>query len=472
MQGTFSDIVSSLRLRVSVSDFSSVVNSVSKRLDAGFYVESGTTHNKEFLPLSELVAKITSGHTPYKHNLSEGDVGFLTIEAIEPLDCDRSKERKILREHFDSGFSWKWTVMGSVLCTIKRRICNAYPILNPEDEGLAYNQDVAFMIPKNPKLTAYIATYLSSSIGKWLARKYSTEQMNPYLSVSNLKQIPITVPSEGLQLEIDATVRRAFSKRKESKDLYKEAETHLLKELGFPDHQIKNGNIDIKSSEDIRTFKRFDAEFFQPKYDEITERIRNYHNGFDTIGNLVEIVTGQVRPLNENVYRYCELADIDPELGLVNWYSKIQWQELPSRARMKVAKGDVIVSSLAGSSDKVALITDDGDDLIASTGFFVLRPKKISVETTLILMKLPFMQEVVRRMARGMILSATNQDDFKKLLLPILDERIQEKISFLVVNSHEAHKQSKELLEQAKRAVEIFVEKTEEDAIMFLKALN
>ncbi|MEI7562724.1 MAG: hypothetical protein WCJ39_03240 [bacterium] len=74
----------------------------------------------------------------------------------------------------------------------------------------------------------------------------------------------------------------------------------------------------------------------------------------------------------------------------------------------------------------------------------------------------------MKRTARGMILEATNKDDFKKYILPKVDKNVQEKIADLVSQSHKARNESKKLLEVAKRAVEVFIEEDEEKAMKFI----
>ena len=94
---------------------------------------------------------------------------------------------------------------------------------------------------------------------------------------------------------------------------------------------------------------------------------------------------------------------------------------------------------------------------------------RFNTETNLILMKSFFMKMFLERSARGMILSATNQEDFKNIIIPDIPPNIQSLISEKITTSHTARDKSKTLLERAKRAVEIFIEEDEESAERFLK---
>ena len=45
--------------------------------------------------------------------------------------------------------------------------------------------------------------------------------------------------------------------------------------------------ISIIKKSDIQEARRFDAEYFQPKYEKIIKKIENYKNGWDYVGNIV-----------------------------------------------------------------------------------------------------------------------------------------------------------------------------------------
>ncbi len=67
--------------------------------------------------------------------------------------------------------------------------------------------------------------------------------------------------------------------------------------------------------------------------------------------------------------------------------------------------------------------------------------------------------------AHRFIQSYGNQSKSKDFIIPLLPLETQQKIASLVQQSHEARKKAKELLEVAKRAVEIAIEKNEKEAI-------
>jgi len=65
----------------------------------------------------------------------------------------------------------------------------------------------------------------------------------------------------------------------------------------------------------------------------------------------------------------------------------------------------------------------------------------------------------IERDAGGLVISHWKAEQVKKLQVPILTKSTQQKIADLVLQSHQARKKAKELLEKAKREVEEFIGK-------------
>ena len=74
----------------------------------------------------------------------------------------------------------------------------------------------------------------------------------------------------------------------------------------------------------------------------------------------------------------------------------------------------------------------------------------------------------VERDGGGSVILHWKPEQVKRLKIPILPLSTQQKIADLVQKSHEARKKAKELLEVAKRAVEIAIEKNEKEALDYI----
>ncbi|MFU2157964.1 hypothetical protein [Caldisericum sp. AR60] len=284
--------------------------------------------------------------------------------------------------------------------------------------------------------------------------------------------LKLTLPnfSEETQKKIKTIVQSAWKIFLDSLELYSQAETLLLEELGFKNFKPRYEKTYTANLSSAFSAHRIDAEYFQPAYEEIIEKIKKYQGGFDKLLNHVENVKPDFDPTKypDQTFYYIELADIDSSIGVVHSVNKIKGYEAPSRARRLLRENDVIVSSVEGSLEKLALIDKEHDGCLASTGFFQFRPLDILPEVLLVLSKTIVLQSQLKKRCSGTILSAVPKESLRDIVIPLLPPSIQQKIASLVQQSHEARKKAKELLEIAKKAVEIAIEKNEKEALDYI----
>ena len=148
-----------------------------------------------------------------------------------------------------------------------------------------------------------------------------------------------------------------------------------------------------------------------------------------------------------------------------------QGEDLPTRARRKVAAGDVIVSSIEGSLESIALITEEYDNALCSTGFHVIQSEVLNSKVLLVLLKSIVGQLQLKKGCSGTILTAINKEEFSKIAVPEIKEEKQAEIEQKVIESSNLRKQAKDLLEHAKRAIEIAIEQDEQTAINWLESV-
>lgn len=134
-----------------------------------------------------------------------------------------------------------------------------------------------FRIKTNEKLNPETLTiFLNSKYGRMEIEKYSMVSNQANFSPAKFRELQIPLPSPSFQLSIGELVQTAYVEQEKSKSLYAEAEKTLLDALDLSDWKPTEENIDIKTSEEVRLFGRCDAEFFQPKYDELFARLSKF----------------------------------------------------------------------------------------------------------------------------------------------------------------------------------------------------
>lgn len=313
----------------------------------------------------------------------------------------------------------------------------------------------------------FLVTFLNSKYGFLQMKRWFTGNIQMHLNLKDSKGIIIPILSDNFQDLIEEQFERVISQIEKSKELYDQAQNLILSELGLLDWNPKHQLTFVRNFSKTQQAERIDAEYFQPKYDEIVEAIKRYSGGWNTVGNLLNIKDKNFYPKKNVVYKYIELANIGGN-GEITGCTELEGQELPTRARRKVSKGDVIVSSIEGSLSSIALITEEYNRALCSTGFYVVDSDDINSETLLVLLKSPIGQLQLKKGCSGTILTAINKDELEKIILPQIDGPLQEEIKQKITESFNLRKQSKHLLESAKKAVEIAIEEDEDTALEWL----
>ena len=327
------------------------------------------------------------------------------------------------------------------------------------------------LIIQSGNLNPFLLTiFLNTKYGKALIERGKYGSAQPHIAPPFLYQIPMPV-WDVLPSLIEKTYLLSKELTELSKTRYLEAQTLLLSELNLTDYQPQQELTFVKNFSDIERAERIDADYFQPKYDEIINAIKNYSGGWDTLGNLARLKDKNFNPNPKTEYRYIELANIGSSGEIVGCMVELG-QNLPTRARRKATTGDVIVSSIEGSLESIALITEEYDNALCSTGFHVVESDVLNAETLLVLLKSSVGQLQLKKGCSGTILTAINKGEFKKIVLPIIRPEKQIEIQQKVNESFNLRKHAKDLLEHAKRAVEIAIEQDEQTAIDWLDSVS
>lgn len=158
------------------------------------------------------------------------------------------------------------------------------------------------------------------------------------------------------------------------------------------------------------------------------------------------------------IFKYVEIGAVSLEKGITK-YKTQSFFNAPSRARRIVKCEDVIISTVRTYLRAIAVIDDD-TDVIVSTGFAVLRPKKIVPNFLGYALKSSSFIENVISNSYGVSYPAINSSDLVRLHIPVPSQTEQQQIvHFLdrkctaIDTAIEKTKKSIEKLEEYKKAV-------------------
>ena len=334
-----------------------------------------------------------------------------------------------------------------------------------KDEKATCSCKLAILRPHDEKRAALLAIYLRSKYGFDQVDKFKRGAVQMGYLLEDMNQILIPDFSS----KMDEIIAKAIDGIKllmdRSNQQYASAEKCLLDEIGIDMASISSGGVSVKSFADsFGSSGRLDAEYYQNGHYELMTKVGTA----GTIGSKCKIYDKTYNPISNKEYQYIELANIGKS-GEIENVELILGSELPSRARRIVKQGQIVVSSIEGSLDSCAMITDKYNGALCSTGFYVIDSDSYNSETLLVLIKSRPIQRLLKRGCSGTILTNITKDEFLNVPLPEVSAPIQVVIKEKVKETYELGTMANTLLECAKTAVEMAIEKDEASAIDWLE---
>lgn len=460
-------------MQYSVVDYQSIVDaSHSLRFDAEFFRPDylQVQHRLEAVGSRKLVDFQVNIRHPkeIKRNYVDDGVLFLRAQNVRPLSIDLTSNPVYISEEDAERLQDNAIYYKDILIT--RSGANAGQCAIYLEDSHAISSSHTFIVQSGNLNPFFLAIFLNTKYGTALIERGKYGSAQPEVAPYFLYQIP--VPNwENLQTEIEKTYLRSKELTELSKTRYAEAQALLLSELGLADWQPRHELTFATDYASMQRAERIDADYFQPRYDDIINTIKSYPGGWGMVANRVHLKDSNFKPEPEMEYKYIELANIGSS-GEIKGCMAAQGQDLPSRARCKVNIGDVIASSVEGSLESIALVTGEYDNALCSTGFHAINSDVLNSETLLVFLKSGAGQLQLKKGCSGTILTAINREEFGRIVVPFITADKQAEIRQKVVESFKLRKQAKDLLECAKRAVEIAIEQDEQTAMDWLESVS
>jgi len=447
------------------------------RLDAEYYdpyylkIEE-KIKSKNWLPIQNLlVEKPQYGSTPEGGVFEKSGIPFIRSQDLKDGFVEINQ---FCKKEFHEKNNKSKVIKGDILLAVIGATIGEVAIYL-QDEEANINQNIARLRFSN--INAYYTfSFMNTNYFKAQLYKFNTGNAQPYINTFQILSFIIPIPSETFQKLIEKLVLKAYEERQKAEDLYKQAEETLLEELGLKNwkpktKKIKIGgtefeeeeNISIRMLSDILKVDRMDAEYWEPRYDEIEKIIKNYKNGYSIISKEFLHKTTKLKINKNDYYNYIEISSVNVSNGDF-LPSFLKGEDLPANAKLKIGKNDLIISKVRTYRKGIALINKSYPNLIGSSAFTVLHEKednRFNIETLFIFLRTNIFSLWSYKFYTGTSYPTLTDDDILNLPIPLIDNKTQQKIASLVQQSFKARENSKKLLEISKRAVEIYIEKDE-----------
>lgn len=324
----------------------------------------------------------------------------------------------------------------------------------------------------------YLSTFINSNYGYLQFRRRGIKATRPEIKLIEFDDIKIGVPSFELQKSIEEIIKQSNSIRKKSFETYTFAETILLETIGLNNFKFNTFPINIKSfKESFQRTGRLDAEYYQKKYEEVIDHITGQKH--DQLMNLVNI-RKSIEPgsgaYSEEGLPFLRVSDFnkyelyEPEKKLSTSFCD---ENLELIYDLKPKRGTILFSK--DGSVGIAYLLRSDKNFITSGAILHLTIKEnvqIIPEYLTLVLNSKLIQMQSERDAGGSIILHWRISEIEKVVVPIIDLNVQKAIAKLIEESFMLKKKSEQLLEIAKRAVEIAIEKTELEALDFINHKN
>jgi len=337
------------------------------------------------------------------------------------------------------------------------------------------NRNAVAIIPKeldNQICSTGFAVITSEKVNPWflfafLKTKYAINHlvrltmasMYPAVSEDDIGLILVPVPENNFQQKIESYVKESYEKRKLADEKYKQAEELLNKTLGIEKLELRKEKVFEARFDEVGNSQRFDTEYYLPKYTEILKVLKKSKFELKKLKELCKETVRRINPLDKPAekFTYIEIGDVDVSTGEIETKS-ILGHEAPPNARRLLKRGDLVISMVRPTRGAITIIPEEFDNSLCSTAFYILEISSPLREFLFLYLRSDIGLNQLGRSVVGAMYPTLKKEYIEEIIIPSISEETQRQISNLVRQSFLLRKESKELLEKAKKEVEEYIE--------------
>ena len=389
-----------------------------------------------------------------------GELPFYRVGDVDGMIDDKGALR--IPEHLCASYpTLKRVVPGDILLTKGGAIDRSGYVL----VSGAVSRDLIFMktshLPENERLTLF--AYFGTDLFRRLLTRSSSQTAQPHLTITLVRTLPMFIGTDRLSGAVSKCILKAYQAEDRTYTQIKQAEDALLAALGLADWTPPEPLSYSARASDASAAGRLDARFFAPRIQALLDIL-----GRDgrSLGDLAASRRQKFRPQDSGTFNYIEIGDIDGAGAATS--TPLACADAPSRATWHVRPNDIITSTVRPIRRLSAQIAPEQDGFVASSGFVVIHPQQIAPELLLTFLRLPVICELLDLYASASMYPAVTEAHILGLPFPEIDAAVEAQVVANIREAREAKGQAAQLLEAAKRAVEIAIEDGEDAALAFL----
>lgn len=444
------------------------------RLDAQYFSKAGLAAVEkiqegkwdDLLHLSSRVDSFGAYALTNKFAYVENGIPFLRCMNIRNGFADFSDIIYITSEANDLLFKSE-VKPGMVLLTMSGSVGNATVALPRWQYPVNSNQDIAKITPKPTVNSYFITAFLASKYGRLQMERLPVGSVQQHIFLWMIERLLVRRFSPELEVMIGQVVARAYELELSTTNGVLDGEKTLLRALGLESWQPPEPLSYVSSSRDAFAAGRLDAEYFAPRVIELLGRLGQHGQCIRDVAparheRFVAAATG--------TFDYIEIGNLRADGTAMA--EPTEQSDAPSRATWHVHAGDIVTSMVRPIRRLSALIAPEQDGTVCSSGFVVLNPQTVAPEVLLTYLRLPPVCELMDLHTSASLYPAIAETDLLALPFPHIEAPVQAQIVANVRAAQASRRRATDLLDAAKRAVEIAIEDSEAAALQYLASFN
>lgn len=446
-----------------------------RRIDSEFYKPDYVQASEQLLQCNTIplrkVAKISDGnHLKIASDFLKSGVRYLRGQDVstEMLIDDRN-EVYISETAYDS-LKRSHIFDNDVLITIVGANTGLVGLVYNAPKLLTANCKLGIARPQNIN-PAYLYAFLTSKYGQFQILRTKRGGGQTGLVLPDMRDLSIARWSKTFENKVADIAFKAHSLVEKSKAVLMDAENLLLAELGLFEWKPKHTRSFVRRYSGATQARRIDSEYFQPKYQEIFDRLKPQVR-LAPLGRLttykkgIEVGGEAYQEAGVPFWRVSNLSKQGLEIGNANFIKEEVYEAL--REQYEPRQGELLLSKDA--TPGLAFYLDSPLKGIISGGILrLILTASIEPHYLELVLNSIFVQLQIEQSAGGSIIKHWKPSEVQQTQIPRLSKEIEKGIANSVKQSHEARREANRLLQLAKRAVEMAVEEDERAALEFIR---
>lgn len=439
----------------------------SYRFDVHYYLPKYKKNIKNLLKTSFNVFKVLN---LVKKDISSGKIpkyskkGVKVIKASNILNGTLSfkKSSYVSQEYFDKSKNAQIKKGDLLISLTGEKFVGNSLIYESKNHAFADNQVAIIKIDESKIDPNYVLIFLNTEYGSLqIEENIKGAAGKPKLYISDIENIKIPVPPIEIQKKIIKIIEDA-NKIITNNELLINKElltfNHIIsKELGI-ELPVKNNKMTFKLLSNELDY-RLDPLYYQSEF-KFVKNIKCMD--YAKLGDLTSF-SKEKWDQNGNFegnFPYIEISNVDIKTGKIKNLNFINKKKIPTRAKLIVREGDIIISTVRPSRGAISLIDQKQNGFIASTGFAVIRELDTSIykEYLFYFLRSIFSLNQIKQRENTVTFPSITEKELSKILIPLpslkIQKRIIKQIKSNIFKAKELKKQSSNELYVAKKETE------------------